>query len=156
MEIAFTLNGHDCSAEVDPRQRLSDFLRRNMGLTGLKEGCQEGECGACTVLLDDRPVNSCLVLAFQVDGARLTTVEGLSGRDGQPSPLQQAFVEHGAVQCGFCTPGMIAAAEGLLRADRAPDDAAIRHALAGNLCRCTGYQTIVEAVRAEARRRAAP
>jgi len=153
MQIQLTINGQVRRAEVAPDQRLSTFLRETLGLTGLKEGCKEGECGACTVLLDDQPVNSCLMLAFQADGAAITTIEGLAAPDGAPSGLQQAFIDHGAVQCGYCTPGMVMAAEGLLRSNRQPEEADIRHALAGNLCRCTGYQTIVMAVAAEARRR---
>jgi len=154
MRISVSVNGTERAADVDPRLRLSEFLRQQLDLTGLKEGCREGECGACTVLLDGQPVNSCLVLAFQADRCAIVTIEGLSSADGVPSPLQQAFITHGGVQCGYCTPGMVMAAEGLLRADAAPSEAAIRHGLAGNLCRCTGYQTIVEAVAAEARRRA--
>ena len=154
MKIAAFINRTRVEAEIDPSQRLSDFLRTSQRLTGLKEGCKEGECGACTVLLDGAPVNSCLVLAFQIDGRRVETIEGLRGTNGQPSPLQAAFVAHGGVQCGYCTPGMVMAAEGLLRGNAAPDERAIRHGLAGNLCRCTGYQLIIEAVAAEAARRA--
>jgi aerobic-type carbon monoxide dehydrogenase small subunit (CoxS/CutS family) len=134
---------------------LSAFLRDRLDLTGLKEGCKEGECGACTVLLDGKPVNSCLILAFQTDGCEIVTIEGLGNPDGTNAPLQEAFVAHGAVQCGYCTPGMVAAAEGLLRENTNPTAQDIRHGLAGNLCRCTGYQTIVDAVAAEARRRTA-
>jgi aerobic carbon-monoxide dehydrogenase small subunit len=153
MQITVTINGKVRTLDVDPRQRLSHLLRDSLDLTGLKEGCQEGECGACTVLLDGLPVNSCLMLAFQANGCVLTTIEGLKSADGGMSSLQRSFVEHGAVQCGYCTPGMVMAAEGLLRQNPSPDAAAITHALAGNLCRCTGYQTIVEAVTAEAARR---
>lgn len=154
MRISLTVNGTERVADVDPRLRLSEFLRQQLDLTGLKVGCKEGECGACTVLLDGQAVNSCLVLAFQADRCAIVTIEGLGSADGRPSPLQQAFVTHGAVQCGYCTPGMVMAAEGLLRGDAAPSEAAIRHGLAGNLCRCTGYQTIIEAVASEAHRRA--
>ena len=150
MEIAVRVNGRLFRGDVDPRRRLSAFLRETLGLTGAKEGCKEGECGACTVLIDDEPVNSCLILAFQADGRAVETIEGLAGPDGAMSPLQRAFVEHGAVQCGYCTPGMIMAAEGLLRENPDPDEAAIRRALAGNLCRCTGFQAIVRAVRSRA------
>lgn len=153
MQIRLIINGRAHQVVVDPRRRLSQFLREDLGLTGLKEGCKEGECGACTVLVDGQPVNSCLMLAFQADGLEITTIEGLTESGGTPSSLQQAFVAHGAVQCGFCTPGMVMAAEGLLRGTPAPGELEIRHALAGNLCRCTGYQTIIEAVVAEARRR---
>ncbi len=151
MNIAITINGQRRAFDVDPRQRLSEFIRETLDLTGVKEGCREGECGACTVLVDDKPVNSCLMLAFQADGRRIVTIEGLKTPEGDLSPLQRAFVERGAVQCGYCTPGMIMAAEGLLRENPAPDDAEIRHALAGNLCRCTGFQSIVAAVRSQAR-----
>lgn len=150
MRIELIVNGAVRSGDADPRLRLSAFLRDRLGLTGLKEGCREGECGACTVLLDGKAVNSCLVPAFQAEGASVETIEGMSGPGGALSALQRAFLDCGAVQCGYCTPGMIVAAEGLLRADPNPDEAAIRHALAGNLCRCTGFQTIVAAVRAAA------
>jgi aerobic-type carbon monoxide dehydrogenase small subunit (CoxS/CutS family) len=149
MRIVLKINGVERVSEVEPGQRLSTFLREALGLTGVKEGCREGECGACTVLVEGRPVNACLMLAFQADGLAVETIEGLAV-DGELSPLQRAFLEGGAVQCGYCTPGMIMAAEGLLRVDPAPDEAAIRHALAGNLCRCTGFQTVVAAVRAAA------
>jgi aerobic-type carbon monoxide dehydrogenase small subunit (CoxS/CutS family) len=150
MRIAIRVNGIERAGDAEPRLRLSTFLRETLGLTGAKEGCREGECGACTVLVEGRPVNSCLMLAFQADGLAVETIEGLGGHDGGLSPLQRAFLDCGAVQCGYCTPGMIMAAEGLLRADPDPDEAAIRHALAGNLCRCTGFHSIVEAVRAAA------
>jgi aerobic-type carbon monoxide dehydrogenase small subunit (CoxS/CutS family) len=150
MRMVIKINGVERVGDVDPALRLSTFLRETQGLTGAKEGCREGECGACTVLVEGKPVNSCLMLAFQADGLAVETIEGLVGRDGALSPLQTAFLEHGAVQCGYCTPGMVMAAEGLLRADPDPDEAAIRHALAGNLCRCTGFHAIVEAVRAAA------
>ncbi len=151
VNIQLTINGRAFAFDVDPRQRLSEFIRETLGLTGAKEGCREGECGACTVLVDDSAVNSCLMLAFQADGRRIVTIEGLKTPGGDLSPLQRAFVDHGAVQCGYCTPGMIMAAEGLLRQNPAPSDAEILHALAGNLCRCTGFQTIVAAVRSQAR-----
>jgi len=150
MRIAMKINGVERVEDVDPAQRLSTFLRETLGLTGAKEGCREGECGACTVLVESRPVNSCLMLAFQAEGLAVETIEGLGRSDGGLSPLQRAFLDRGAVQCGYCTPGMIMAAEGLLRADPNPDEATIRHALAGNLCRCTGFHSIVEAVRAAA------
>ncbi|MCP4236202.1 MAG: (2Fe-2S)-binding protein, partial [Aestuariibacter sp.] len=124
------------------------FLRNQLGLTGLKVGCGEGECGACTVLLDDEPVNACLVLAFQAAGRRITTIEGLTGPDGTLSALQKSFIEHGAVQCGYCSAGMVLASEGLLRRNPSPDDSEIRNALAGNICRCTGFLSIIEAVKA--------
>ncbi len=152
MRVQSNVNGVEREFDVDPRQRLSTFLRETLGLTGVKEGCREGECGACIVLVDGKPVNACLMLAFQAGGLEIETIEGLAGPDGELSPLQRAFLEHGAVQCGYCTPGMILAAEGLLRENPAPDAAAIRHALAGNLCRCTGYQAIVAAISAVADR----
>ena len=150
MRITLTVNGSSRIGDVDPKCRLSHFLREAFDLTGIKEGCCEGECGACTVLLDGKPVNSCLMLAFQAGGCSITTIEGLAGNDGGMSALQQAFVDHGAVQCGYCTPGMILAAEGLLRENSEPDEAQIRHGLAGNICRCTGFLNIVRAVRSQA------
>lgn len=148
-EIVFlTVNGRPVHSPAEPGERLSRFLRERLGLTGLKEGCCEGECGACTVLLDGEPVNACLVLAHQAEGRDVLTVEGLSG-DGL-GDLQAMFVARGAIQCGYCTPGMLMAAEGLLRANASPTDAEIRTALAGNICRCTGFQTIVDAVAATA------
>jgi aerobic-type carbon monoxide dehydrogenase small subunit (CoxS/CutS family) len=148
LRISFRVNGQRVEAALATTTRLSAFLRESLGLTGLKEGCCEGECGACTVLIDDQPVNSCLMLAFQAEGHDVTTVEGVSA--GGINGLQEAFVEAGAVQCGYCTPGMVMAAEGLLRANADPDESEIRHALAGNICRCTGFETIVHAVAVEA------
>ncbi len=145
-EITLHVNNQDHVLKVAASDRLSGVLRQSLGLTGLKEGCLEGECGACTVLIDGESVNSCLVLAFQVQGKRIVTVEGLETPDGRLSRLQQAFLEKGAVQCGYCTPGMVLAAQGLLNHNPCPDEAEIRHALAGNLCRCTGFQSIVQAV----------
>lgn len=145
--IRIRVNGTARELTVGATDKLSHVLRRTLGLTGLKEGCLEGECGACTVLIDDEPVNSCLVLAFQVAGREITTIEGLERPDGALSPLQQAFLDKGAVQCGYCTPGMVMAAQGLLNQNSDADEREIRHALAGNLCRCTGFQSIVEAVR---------
>lgn len=153
MRICFELNGRPTVVDAEPTLRLSTLLREMLSLTGLKEGCCEGECGACTVLLEGAPVHACLTLAFQIEGLSLTTVEGLAEESGLLSGLQQAFLEAGAVQCGFCTPGMIMAAEGLLAETPEPEDADIRHALAGNICRCTGFETIVRAIVAEAARR---
>lgn len=153
LDIDLILNGQRVRLDIAPDQRLSSALRAN-GLTGAKEGCLEGECGACTILLDDRPVCSCLMLAAQADGHRIETIEGI-GSAAAPSDLQRAFVETGAVQCGYCTPGMILAAEGLLRREPDPDEAEIRHAIAGNICRCTGYANIVTAVARTAKDRRA-
>jgi carbon-monoxide dehydrogenase small subunit len=133
-------------------KRLLDVLREDFRLTGTKEGCGEGECGACTVLLDGEPVNSCLVPVAQVDGSRVETVESLGTRS-RLSALQQAFLDHGGAQCGICTPGMLLAAEAHLRENRGSDPLSIRTALAGNLCRCTGYQHIIAAVQEAAKRR---
>jgi aerobic carbon-monoxide dehydrogenase small subunit len=153
------VNGRSYSGEAEPRTLLSDFLRHELGLTGTHVGCEHGVCGACTVLLDGEPVRSCLMLAVQAEGRSLATVEGLAGPDGELSPLQAAFCEHHALQCGFCTSGMLMSAEALLRgaaaAGVALDETAIREGLAGNLCRCTGYAGIVAAVAQEAARRAA-
>ncbi len=143
------INGRNLQIEVSTTDRLIDLLRNPLQLTGTKEGCAEGECGSCTVLLDGRSVNACLVLAVQVNGRKVQTVEGLANpRD--LSLLQQKFVEHGAIQCGFCTPGMLMAATSLLAQKPDPSDDEIRQALAGNLCRCTGYTSIIDAVRATA------
>jgi len=144
--LRFTLN--DAPVEVDARgsRRLLDVLREDLGLTGTKEGCGEGECGACSVLIDGQVVNSCLVAAGQVAGCSVVTVEGLASPDGELSPLQQAFIEWGAAQCGICTPGMLLAAHALLRDNPSPSADEVRVALAGNLCRCTGYTKIIDAV----------
>jgi aerobic carbon-monoxide dehydrogenase small subunit len=148
--ITFELNGAEVTVDVEGGQRLLDVLRGPLGQTGTKEGCGEGECGACTVLVDGRPVNSCLYPAPEVEGRRVTTIEGLQGPGGELSVLQRAFVERGAIQCGFCSPGMILSAKALLDERAAPTDDEIRDALVGNLCRCTGYAQIVEAVHAAA------
>ena len=141
-----TVNGEPCTGVVRGSTTLLEFLRNNLGLTGTKDGCAEGDCGACTVILNGQAVKSCLVLAAQADGGSVLTVEGLAGPDGELHPIQQAFMEAGAVQCGFCTPGMLLAAKALLEANPHPDREAIRVALSGNLCRCTGYAKIVHAV----------
>ena len=148
-KIQFILNGKRQSARVDTRLLLVDFLRNSMGLTGTKTGCGIGECGACTVLIDGDPVNSCLVIAVSIDGKKVTTVEGLAGVE--LSGLQQSFIDGGAVQCGFCTPGMLLAAKALLDKNAAPTEEEIRKAISGNLCRCTGYEKIVRAVEDAAR-----
>ncbi len=148
-QIQFKINGAEQTVEVEPTMRLLDIIRDVLGLTGTKEGCGEGECGACTVLLDGQPVDSCLVLAGQVQGHSITTIEGVS--DGRElSRLQQAFIDVGAVQCGYCTPGMILSAKALLDVNPHPTEEEIRRGLSGNLCRCTGYQKIVKAVQAAA------
>jgi aerobic carbon-monoxide dehydrogenase small subunit len=149
MRLMFEVNAVPRDIDVDPDTRLIDVLRVHLGLTGTKEGCGEGECGACTVLLDDKAVDSCVMLAPQVQGKRVLTVEGLA-TDGELDDLQRQFIEHGAVQCGFCTPGMLLTAKALLMAVPHPDEAQIRTAMAGNLCRCTGYAAIVAAVSAAA------
>ena len=144
------VNGAACEVEAFESASLLDVLRGPLGLTGTKSNCQEAECGVCTVLLDGRAVTSCLVLAAQCEDREVVTIEGLA-EAGEPHPLQRAFLEHGAVQCGYCIPGMIMRAAGLLREKQDPDDEEIREALAGTLCRCTGYGKIVEAVKAAAR-----
>ncbi len=145
--ISLTINNRPCEVAVEPRQTLLDLLRNDLGLTGTKKCCDMGECGSCTVLLDGNPVNACLVLAVQARGRHVVTIEGMETEEGL-DPLQKAFVEHGAVQCGFCTPGMILSARSLLERNPHPEENEIRMALSGNLCRCTGYQKIVEAVQA--------
>jgi len=145
MHLTFTLNGNEIQVEAADDRRVVDLLREDLGLTGTKEGCGTGECGACTILADGESRLSCLMVAAQLPGARITTVEGMTAQaDG--ALLQQAFVEEGAVQCGFCTPGMEMAALALLRQDDAPSRDTIREGLSGNLCRCTGYVKIVDAV----------
>ncbi len=146
--ITLTVNGQAVRAEVEPRVTLADFLRDELGLTGTKLGCEHGVCGACTVLVDGAAVRSCLMLAVQAEGADVLTIEGLAG-DGL-HPVQEAFWEHHGLQCGFCTPGMVLTAYALLQERPSPSEEEIREALAGNLCRCTGYQNIVVAVRAAA------
>jgi carbon-monoxide dehydrogenase small subunit len=143
--INLKVNGKPLELAVEANQTLVDLLRYDLGLTGTKKGCGTGECGACTVVLNDKPVNACLVLAVQANGAEILTIEGLKPPEGL-HPLQQAFVDKGAIQCGFCTPGMILSASSLLKQNPNPTEAEIRTALSGNLCRCTGYQKIVEAV----------
>ncbi|THF55528.1 (2Fe-2S)-binding protein [Mesorhizobium composti] len=152
LTLLLRINGLTLRIDADPMTRLSRILRDELGLTGLKEGCCEGECGACTVLVDGLPVNACLVLGFQAQDRNITTVEGLR-EAGKLAGLQEAFLTYGAVQCGYCSPGMVMAAEGFLRANTDPSAGEIRHALAGNLCRCTGFETIVQAVASEAARR---
>ncbi len=133
-----TVNGKSIEMDIVPGLRLLDFLRKDLGLTGTKEGCGEGECGACTVILDGKTVNSCLVMAAQIHGRTVTTIEGLEDEDGL-NPVQQAFLDNGAVQCGFCIPGMVLSATALLDETPDPTDDAIKECISGNLCRCTGY-----------------
>ncbi len=144
--LSVTVNGKLVRADVPADRTLLRFLRDDLGLTGTKEGCAEGECGACTVLLDGAPVCSCLTLAAQTDGRAVTTIEGLGDATGRLHPVQQAFIDAGAIQCGFCTPGMILTATALLEGAKAAEAGEVRAALAGNLCRCTGYAKIVDAV----------
>ena len=146
-KIVFNLNGTDVKVAVDGHMRLIDILRDALGHIGTKEGCGKGECGACTVIVDGQAVNSCLYPAFEVEGKSVITIEGLLGPENTLSPIQQAFVDCGAIQCGFCTPGMIMSTKALLDANPDPTEEEIREALLGNLCRCTGYVQIIEAVK---------
>ena len=150
IEIRFTLNGQPATARVPPVQPALKLLRETLGLTGTKPGCEEGECGACTILLDGEVVNSCLVPAVLLDGRDVVTIEGLASPDGTLHRVQSAFVEAGAVQCGFCTPGMIMRAVGFLRENPQPTDEQIARCIEGNLCRCTGYVKIQQAIRSAA------
>ncbi|HKU73064.1 MAG TPA: (2Fe-2S)-binding protein [Pyrinomonadaceae bacterium] len=145
MEINFKVNGEERSVEGFPMARLLDVLREQLHLTGTKEGCGEGECGACTVIIDGQIVNSCLVPLAQVNGSEITTIEGVAG-NGELHAVQQAFIDHGGAQCGICTPGMVLAAVDLLKRNPEPNENDIRNGLAGNLCRCTGYMKIFESV----------
>ena len=147
--LRMTVNGQVVEVPVSATDTLATVLRENLGLTGTKIGCEEGECGACTVLVDGLAVNSCLYLAMKAHGRTIRTVEGLA-RNGQLHPLQQAFIDHGAVQCGYCTPGMLLSAVALLEQNPHPTDDVIRRAISGNLCRCTGYIKIIDAIRAVA------
>ncbi|MHB8419569.1 MAG: (2Fe-2S)-binding protein [Myxococcales bacterium] len=150
LHLALTVNGQPRTASVPPLSRLLDVLRESLGLTGTKEGCGEGECGACSVILDGELVNACLVPASQAQGAQVTTVEGLEGPKGELSRLQRCFLDHGGAQCGICTPGMLVAAQRFLDGGAPATEPAVREAIAGNLCRCTGYSKIVEAIQAAA------
>ncbi len=144
-DVAFEVNGKACRVAVEPRTTLADCLRHDLGLTGTHVACAHGVCGACTVLVDGEAVRSCLTLAVQMEGAAVTTIEGLSSEDGL-SPLQAAFRKHGAVQCGFCTPGIITTMHALLTTEPHADEARVREVLSGNICRCTGYMAMVAAV----------
>jgi aerobic-type carbon monoxide dehydrogenase small subunit (CoxS/CutS family) len=148
--VAITVNGTRHEVAVEARRTLADVLRHDLGHTGTHLGCEHGICGACTVLVDGEPTRSCLVFGVQADDCAVETVEGLAGEDGALNPLQDAFSEHHALQCGFCTPGFLMLATALLRESPDPSDDEIREAMASNICRCTGYQSILEAVRAAA------
>jgi aerobic-type carbon monoxide dehydrogenase small subunit (CoxS/CutS family) len=150
VKISVDINGHQYEEEVEPRLLLSDFIRHRAGLTGTKVGCEQGVCGACSVQLDGEPIRSCLMLAVQANGRAVRTVEGLA-RNGELHPLQRAFHEAHALQCGFCTPGFLMSMEAFLREHPEPAGEELREALAGNLCRCTGYLAIIEAVELAAR-----
>lgn len=150
VDIELTINGVRRQDRIPPRLTLADYLREKCGLTGTHLGCEHGVCGACTILLDGESVRACLMFAVQADGAELTTVEGIAGPDGELSAVQQAFRDHHGLQCGFCTPGFIVSVTTFLRDNPDPTDSEIRSGISGNLCRCTGYQGIVKAVRAAA------
>jgi aerobic-type carbon monoxide dehydrogenase small subunit (CoxS/CutS family) len=147
MNVKVTVNGVSYERDIEPRLLLSDFLRHELGLTGTHVGCEHGVCGACTILFDDEPARSCIMLAVQADGHHIRTVEGLSSDDETLNPLQEAFREAHALQCGFCTPGVLMTLTAFLRDHPRPAESDIREALSANLCRCTGYQHIVEAVK---------
>lgn len=153
--IPVTINGEARELVVEPHRSLLDALRNEGGLTGTKKGCDVGECGSCTVVLDGKPVNSCLVLAVEVSGSEITTIEGLQSASGEVHPLQDNFMRCGAAQCGFCTPGIIVAAKALLEENPTPTIDEIRFAIAGNICRCTGYTKIIDAIALTARDMAA-
>jgi aerobic carbon-monoxide dehydrogenase small subunit len=151
-ELKLTVNGEPYEVLIEPRTTLLSLIRDHLGLTGTKEGCSEGMCGACTVLVDSKAVKSCLVLALQVQGKKVTTIEGLA-QGGQLSPIQDSFIEHGAIQCGFCTPGMVLSAKAFLDEHPNPSEEDVKFAIAGNLCRCTGYVKIIEAITGVASRK---
>ena len=145
--ILLRVNGEEYRKEVEPRETLLDVIRDRLNLTGTKRGCETGDCGACTVIMDGKTVNSCLVLGVEADGTEILTIEGLAA-NGELHPLQNTFVQYGAIQCGFCSPGMIMSAKALLDENRDPTEEEIRRAIEGNLCRCTGYAKIVRAIKA--------
>ncbi|WP_278549651.1 (2Fe-2S)-binding protein [Cloacibacillus evryensis] len=149
--INFTLNGENVSLDIEDNVTLLKLLRETLNLTGTKEGCGQGDCGACTVLVNGKTVNSCIFLAVNVDGANVITIEGLA-KNGQPDVIQQSFVDNGAVQCGFCIPGMVLSAKALLDVNDDPSDEEIKRSISGNLCRCTGYVRIVESIKTASRR----
>ena len=148
--ITLRINGEDHEVAVSPNRTLLEVLREDLALTGTKEGCDDGVCGTCTVLVNGKPVRACLLLAIQAQGSRITTIEGLAEGE-RLHPIQQAFIDHGAIQCGYCTPGMILAAKALLEETAQPTDQEIKRAISGNFCRCTGYNKIVEAIGSVAR-----
>jgi len=150
--VTLTVNGAPVSAAVEPRTHLADFLREQLLLTGTHIGCEHGVCGACTILLDGEPVRSCLMLAVQAKDHEISTVEGLAGKDGEYHPLQQAMHDHHGLQCGYCTPGILMTMTAFLSENASPSEEEVREALSGNLCRCTGYQNIVDAVMSAAMR----
>lgn len=145
--INFILNGEPIEVEIEPHLTLLQLLREKLDLSGTKEGCGMGECGACTILLDGRTINSCIFPAMEIEGKSVMTIEGLAGPQGDLHPIQKAFIEHGATQCGFCTPGMVLSAKALLDENPTPTEEEIRNGIAGNLCRCTGYIPIVKAIK---------
>jgi aerobic carbon-monoxide dehydrogenase small subunit len=147
-QIEFSLNGHQTKLMIQDHWTLLYLLREELGLLGTKEGCGSGECGACTVNIDGKAINSCIYLAIDADGKEIQTVEGLASEKGELHPLQKAFVENGGIQCGFCTPGMLMSSKALLEENPDPSEAEIKHALAGNICRCTGYVQILDSVKA--------
>ncbi|MFO7996041.1 MAG: (2Fe-2S)-binding protein [Dehalococcoidia bacterium] len=149
--IRLTVNGEEHQVEISAKETLLEVLRERLSLTGAKEGCQDGSCGACTILLDGKPARACLVLAAEAEGKDILTIEGLS-RDNELHPIQEAFIHHGGIQCGFCTPGMILTAKALVDSNPEPTEAEIEEAISGNLCRCTGYAKIVESIIAATKR----
>jgi carbon-monoxide dehydrogenase small subunit len=151
-ELELNINGEDLSVEIEASDTLAHVLRERLGLTGTKLGCEEGECGACTVLVDGQPFDSCIYPAMKAAGRRVLTVEGLASGD-ELHPVQQAFLEHGAVQCGYCTPGLLLSSVALLEQNPDPTEEEIRRAISGNLCRCTGYLKVVQAIQSVARKR---
>lgn len=150
--VSLTINGRTVNAEVEPRTHLADFIRETQNLTGTHLGCEHGVCGACTILLDGEPVRSCLMLAVQAEKHEISTVEGLAGADDEYHPLQQAMHDHHGLQCGYCTPGILMTMTAFLEENLSPTEEEVREALSGNLCRCTGYQNIVDAVMSAAKR----
>jgi carbon-monoxide dehydrogenase small subunit len=154
--IVLTVNGEDHMLVVEPNELLINVLRNELGLTGAKYGCGTGQCGACTVLVDGEPVLSCITLAVAVDGKEITTIEGVAGADGELDPIQEEFLQENAIQCGFCTPGMILVARDLLKRNPHPTETEIRHHIKGNICRCTGYNGIVRAIQKTAAQQGEP